>query len=184
MKASSSAAGERTYPYDPGLNSAAISECGRYRYALSRAWGEGPRALFIMLNPSTADSSEDDPTLLACVDFSKRWGFAGVDLVNLFAWRSSEPMDLLTARDPVGPWNDVTLNAALGDKRIGRVVAAWGTSSKKALRDRIEARAFAVRTIIRRGPARDVRCLGTTKDGKPRHPLYIARELAPAPYPV
>lgn len=86
--------------------SAVISEDGLYRYRLDRRWGYGPRVAWIMLNPSTADSEAEDATSRRVQAFSRRWGFSALTVVNLYAWRATDPTDLWTAQDPVGPEND------------------------------------------------------------------------------
>jgi hypothetical protein len=137
----------------------------RYRYRLWREWEPSrPRVLWIMLNPSTADEATLDPTIRRCVGFAKAWGFGGIDVVNLFAWRATDPRLLRAAKDPIGPANDDTIAAALRDAAL--IVAAWGTSSI------VYARARDVRRLAARLRKR-LFCLGTTKDGEPRHPLYV-----------
>ena len=87
-----------------------FSECRRYRYALTRIWDEtGPYAMFICLNPSTADEIQDDPTVRRCINFAKSWGFAGVCMTNIFAYRATQPADMMAAADPVAPENDMWL---------------------------------------------------------------------------
>ena len=89
------------------LRSAAFSPCRRYRYCLSRVWNPKlPSVMFVGLNPSTADEQEDDPTVRRCIGFARNWNFGGLILVNLFAYRSTDPADLLRVDDPVGPGND------------------------------------------------------------------------------
>lgn len=152
----------------PGLelgSSAVISSDGVYRYALTRVWQPvAHRAVWIMLNPSTADATTDDPTIRRCVAFSKLWGCGGLTVVNLYAWRATDPRELLTAaQDIVGPDNDQTITMALASSAV--VVAAWGVHGKP---ERVrEVTALAALT------GRRLRCLGTTKDGHPRHPLYV-----------
>lgn len=86
---------------------AGISECGTYRYWLCREWSPGLDSLvWLMLNPSTADATQDDPTIRRCMGFARRWGYGGITVVNLYAYRATNPRDLLTAADPVGPEND------------------------------------------------------------------------------
>lgn len=150
---------------------AVISDCGRYRYLLRRTWDhDRMRALFIMLNPSTADAEIDDPTIRSCVRLCRSWAFGGFEVVNLFAWRATKPDDLATAFDPIGPKNDVIIGAAVA--RCDIPICAWG-AHKMA-----EARAEPVRQIITvQRPA--ALCLGLTKGGAPKHPLYIKTGTAP-----
>ena len=103
---------------------ATISACGRYRYELARGEGE-PSICWIMLNPSTADASRDDPTIRRVIGFSRRWGFATAVVVNLFAWRATRPEELLSVEDPVGPDNDRTVRDVVGRSDV--VVLAHGS---------------------------------------------------------
>jgi hypothetical protein len=100
------------------IGSADISPCGRYRYTLHRTWGasERPRgAVFVMLNPSTADAEKSDATVRKCIGFAQRWGLDGISIVNLFAFRSRHPGDLALQADPVGPLNDNAIRDVTGD---------------------------------------------------------------------
>lgn len=137
---------------------------GRYRYSLRRRWAEGAPMLWVMLNPSTADAETDDATMRRVIAFSKRFGAPACRVVNLFALRSRNPSDLLAAEDPVGPRNDEFLSEAILTSR-GGPICAWGAVHPK-LRWRLkQAWGFLCGS--------DVYCLGTTKTGDPRHPLYL-----------
>ena len=156
--------------------SAVLSECGTYRYALWREWmtGEGT-CLFVMLNPSTADASEDDPTIRRCIGFAQRWGYGRLAVANLFAFRATEPNALLSATDPVGPENEHWLGQLFDDASL--VIAAWGASVRPVAAHReceviAKCRMFGVR----------LDCLGLTKENLPRHPLYIAGATEPVPF--
>ncbi|HEC24975.1 MAG TPA: DUF1643 domain-containing protein, partial [bacterium] len=84
-----------------------LSECRKYRYALWRTWDElKPCAMFIGLNPSTADETEDDPTIKRCINYSKDWGYGGLCMVNLFAFRATSPSDMRASIEPIGSDND------------------------------------------------------------------------------
>ena len=115
-----------------------------------------------MLNPNTADAVRDDPTIRRCVAFARRWGYGGVDVVNLFAYRTPHPRELARAEDPVGPRNDRYLRRALRTAEL--VVCAWGATRVAA------RRAHAVAGILDGAP---LHCLGRTRSGAPRHPLYL-----------
>lgn len=139
---------------------AVVSPCGRYRYLLRRAWDHSkPRFLFVMLNPSTADAEVDDATIRSCTRLSKALGSGSFEVVNLFAWRATDPDELQRVADPVGPNNDSISEAAVS--RCDMVVCAWGAHPMAANRH--------WSTVSR--PA--VYCLGKTKNGAPKHPLYI-----------
>ena len=146
----------------------------RYRYRLWRDWSAAPRRVtFIMLNPSTADERVLDPTIRRCVGFAKAWGFGGIDVVNLFAWRSTDSAGLAEVSDPIGPANDEVIRDTL--RRSPLAVAAWGAD--KIARDRslvVEHLAARLRTPLF--------CLETTTHGHPRHPLYVAAAAALRPY--
>lgn len=146
--------------------SAAFSPCERYRYALNRRWREGlPVAVWVMLNPSTADHEQLDPTIRRCVGFSKSWGCSGLIVVNAYALRSTDPKGLWREGDPVGPHNDLVLRKMAAHAADGaKVIAAWGANIKPD-------REREVYDLLRaHGP---VYCLGTTKAGHPKHPLYL-----------
>lgn len=143
---------------------AEFSPCGTYRYVLTRKtkcpfrWVR--RALFIMLNPSTADAIQDDPTIRRCISFAGREGCTDLTVVNLFALRATNPKELYGHPDPVGPLNDIRLAEMIASHTF--VIAAWG--SHAFAKDR------AKHIIDKFGP---FLCLGKTKDGSPRHPLYV-----------
>lgn len=156
---------------------AEISTCGRYRYHLSRVWGEGERprmATFVMLNPSTADAEKDDATVRKCVGFTKRWGLDGLNIVNLFAWRSTDPAGLLEAEDPVGPDNDAWISRMTSSDQASVVVAAWGAHGT-----RHQSRVAFVRALL---PYRSIMCLKLTATRQPVHPLIQPYALALQPW--
>lgn len=142
--------------------SAKISDCGLFRYELTRRWGDGPTCTFVMLNPSTADASVDDPTIRRCIGFAKREGCGALKVVNLFAYRATKPTALLTATDPEGPENGNALVSAVADSD-GPVIAAWGAWPGARGAGRAAIKRFSDK----------LQCLGRTKDGWPRHPLYV-----------
>lgn len=184
---------------------ASISNCGRYRYRLWREWrgtgtdktwawlkgedgkvavdgagaplGEPKSALFIMLNPSTADGDQDDPTIRRCVGFAKAWGYDRMEVVNLFAWRATKPADLLAVNhpdDPVGENNREHIRRAAAG--AGIIVCAWGAQGGHLGQDET--------TLGWLSDAQLRRChaLKTTKEGYPGHPLYIAASTVPVPF--
>jgi hypothetical protein len=116
-----------------------------------------------MLNPSTADASQDDPTIRKCVEFSKRLGFGGMTVVNLYALRSTKPKKLWKHPDPIGNNNHHIKQAALA---ADMVVCAWGANPKSVERGR------TVYAMLKDWNIRPY-CLGTTKNGSPKHPLYV-----------
>jgi hypothetical protein len=154
---------------------ATLSRCGRYRYALGRRWATGAEALFIMLNPSTADATVDDPTLRRCIGFARREGCGAVRTVNLFAWRATAPRDLIAARDAgeniVGPRATALIRRAMAECD-GPVIAAWGAHGAAA------ERGDAVLRLSRR----PLHCLGVTGKGHPRHPLYVRADAPLLPF--
>lgn len=146
-------------------NDAVISECGKYRYLLRRVWDHAkPRALLIMLNPSTADARQDDATIRSCVRLLTGLGYGSLEVVNVFAWRATDPDELLQLADPVGPQNETIIESAI--VRSDAVVCAWGANIMA------QRKADYVRSMVtRRRPA--AYCFGKTKHGFPKHPLYI-----------
>ena len=146
---------------------ALLSGCKQYRYWLTRPveamLPDKGTALFVMLNPSTADAKLDDPTIRRCRGFAKSWGCNGLTVANLYALRSTDPKKLWLSDDPVGPNNDYWLRK-LANEHMD-VVCAWGANAKP---DRVER--FC--SIMKKADAR-LWSLGTTKSGAPRHPLYV-----------
>lgn len=144
---------------------AVLSTCGAFRYRLWRWWDrEAEPLVFVMLNPSTADASIDDPTIRRCKGFAERMGFGGIEVVNLYAFRSKSPAELKQRRYPDGPENWATLRAVFKHTR-GQVVAAWGTHAQPN-------RALDVRWLALEC-ARPLYTLRRTKEGCPAHPLYL-----------
>lgn len=136
-----------------------------YRYLLWRRWSGGPRILWVLLNPSTADETEGglDPTLRRCVGFSRDWGFGQMRICNAFALRSTDPKGLYRTKDPVGPLNDQTI--AEEAEKADQVIVGWGGHGG------LHGRADRVFEIVK---PYGVRCLAVTKGGEPGHPLYLA----------
>ena len=157
---------------DTELQTGAIfSPCRTYRYILWRVWDiSRPLVLFIALNPSTADERKNDPTIRREIDFATRWGGGGLIKGNLFGFRSKDPSALARVIDPVGPENDKTIREFAADCLIK--VAAWGAD--KAV---TEARVEAMLGILG-----ECHCLGVTKDGHPKHPLYLAKKTPLVPF--
>jgi hypothetical protein len=143
---------------------------GLYRYDLRYTWDSSKGyALFVCLNPSTANSKTSDPTARRCIAFARAWDMGGVRIANLFAYRAREPRRLLRARDPVGPRNDEFLLAAAAEANV--VVAAWGNGGTTLGRDAI------VRKLLPR-----LHNLRLTASGNPAHPLYLPKHLTPVPW--
>lgn len=142
-----------------------------YRYTLTRLiqldFDQVSKGVvvFVMLNPSTADDQKDDPTIRRCKGFARTWGYSTLRVVNLFAARATKPADLETMPDPVGPGNDEVLVAETAIADL--VVAAWGTHG--GFRGRADE-------VLRRMDRVQWWCLGVTKNGYPRHPLYVAAD--------
>lgn len=156
-----------------------ISPCGEYRYRLWRQWTPGRRVVWIMLNPSTADASLDDPTIRRCMGFTKEWGIGGIEVINLFALRSSSPKDLLTHGSPMGIHNDHIIMEALCTAKVvsGNVIAAWGALKPRFVKRALHVVAMCTEVGI------DLLCLGQTKGGHPRHPLYVRKDQKREEYP-
>ena len=154
-----------------------------YRYLLIRNTGAVPKydtgpcentVLFLMLNPSTADENEDDATIRRCISFAREWGYTWALVANLFALRATDPMELRTVDDPIGPQNDTAISMASWYSAF--TVCAWGNHGWVGGRDRI------VLERLLRGRGIDVRHLGLTKQGRPKHPLYLAKTTKPEPW--
>jgi hypothetical protein len=163
-----------TLEYDPPIRSADISPDGVYRYTLGRTWDPRKRgAVWIMLNPSTADASIDDPTIRRCIGFSRAWGCGWLRVVNLFALRSADPAALLTHADPIGPHNDRHLITAASDGTAAHIICAWG-AHKAAIE-----RARAVEKLLEGAWSAPPLALAFTKGLAPAHPLYQPADAFP-----
>ncbi|WP_420863940.1 DUF1643 domain-containing protein [Algirhabdus cladophorae] len=162
---------ERSHQKGDAYSVAQYSDCERYRYFLTRVWdADGPRALFIMLNPSTATEQQNDPTVERCERRARALGFGAFCVTNIFAWRDTDPKNMRAAQDPVGPENDATLLRFCD--WANTIIVAWGTHGAH----------------LNRGPTvlellgttgRPLYHLGLSKAGHPKHPLYIAYTQQP-----
>lgn len=159
--------------------SAVLSECGKYRYSLTRVWDDNkPRVLFIMLNPSTADAEKDDPTIRRCIGFAKDWGYGGIYVVNLFSLRATNPKDLLTAPFVVGVENEKWFRRMSSLANL--VVCAWGNSSiVNKFQKRLDHTWKPLSWI-----SKPLHYIELSNDGTPKHPLYLLKHLTPKPYEV
>lgn len=157
---------------------AVLDESRRYRYCLWRRVGDEPGTVaFVMLNPSTADENADDPTIRKCKSYARAWGFGRLVVVNLFAFRATNPKEVLAIRDRalvVGSDNDSFLDQVANgqDWSTGLVVCAWGKHGGHLGRD------HEVLERLRSGKNLP-HYLKLTNDGKPYHPLYLKGDLRP-----
>ncbi len=143
------------------FNTAIFSDDRKYRYALKRSWEEQqPFCLFIGLNPSTADETNDDPTIRRCIGFAKRWGYGGLYVGNLFSIRTKDPKIMKLNPEPIGIENNTWLLRLA--ERADKTIAVWGIDGGYKNRDE---------EIIKLIP--NLYCLGITKHGFPKHPLYL-----------
>ncbi len=146
---------------------AILSRDDKYRYQLSRIWDEDrPKILFIMLNPSTADADADDPTIRRVVNFAKSWGYGGIFVGNLYAFRSTDPKGLRYADNPIGEDNIRHIQGLIG--LTDRVIYAWGNNQREP-----EWLCDLVHTPY---------CIDISKKGIPKHPLYLKGDLQPQLY--
>lgn len=154
-----------------GRATATFSSDRVHRYVLTRIWDDaGPSVNFLMLNPSTADAFQLDPTNRRCVGFAQSWGFGSMVTTNIFAFRSTDPAGLRTAADAVGPANDAAIVEAARSADL--VIAGWGTHGE------LRGRGDEVRELLRQHEV-ELHVLRLTKAGHPGHPLYLAADTAP-----
>ncbi|MGR3501655.1 DUF1643 domain-containing protein [Pseudaestuariivita sp.] len=166
----------RAFQKGDAASVAVYSDCERYRYALTRVWDPaGARVTFVMLNPSTATEAQNDPTVERCERRARALGYGAFRVVNIFAWRDTDPRAMRAAPDPVGPENDTAILAAC--RWAQDVVAAWGTHGAHL------QRGPQVEALLRKSGIA-LSHLGLTKDGHPKHPLYIGYTVVPAPWPA
>lgn len=150
--------------------SAILSADRKYRYVLTRIWDETkPTVVFIGLNPSTADEETDDQTIRKCIAYAKRWGYGKLIMVNLFAFRSTDPSLLKKVEDPVGPDNDSYIQKYVSESDL--VIACWGNQINLLNRDK---------NLMDMVP--NLFCLQRNKNGTPHHPLYLSKDITPVPY--
>lgn len=152
---------------DENKSGAEFSPCRKYRYALWRRWDEfSNQVMFIGLNPSTADETDNDRTLSRCVQFAKDWGYGGILMLNAFAIVETDRIKAMRNPDRVGPRNDEAL--AFRRTQAGLIVACWGADCP------LEREQEVCRLI-----GGSIHCLGRTKDGRPKHPLYLRSDTRP-----
>lgn len=153
------------------LSGAKFSSNEKYRYALWRVWqSDLPRCVFIGLNPSTADERVNDPTVTRCINYAKRWGCGSLTMLNMFAFRATDPRDMKACEHPIGLHNDEEIIDWVGHSAL--TVCAWGTHGKflsrsERLLRRLEQRGFKLYA------------LKLTQQGHPSHPLYLKSDLVP-----
>ncbi len=150
-------------------SSATFSPDRIHRYALWRTWDKSKGiAMFIGLNPSTADEVKNDPTVTRCINYAKRWGYGGMIMSNIFAFRATDPKVMKAAIDPVGAENDKWLLKLAEEASI--IMAVWGNHGE------FKKRGKAVMNLFE---GIELHCLTMNKTGHPKHPLYCSNELKP-----
>lgn len=165
---------EREHRAEGLVSRAVYSGCGAYRYALEREWdAAGPRMTFVMLNPSTASELRNDPTVERCERRARAMGYGALRVVNLFAYRATRPADLRAAPAPEGPGNAAAIDDACAWSDL--VLAAWGVHGAHLG----AGPALAARLCA---GGQGLHHLGLTRDGHPRHPLYVAYSVTPQPW--
>ena len=149
------------------IKTADFSTCRTWRYSLYRIWTlKKPHILFVCLNPSTADENINDPTVRRCIGFAESWGYGGMIMANMFAYRATDPKDMKSATDPIGPENDLYLSHLSKHSEI--TIMAWGNDGKYLNRDK---------EVV--GLLKNKHYFKLTNIGQPCHPLYLKASLAP-----
>lgn len=149
------------------IKTAIFSEDRIYRYTLYRGWENGKTLAIIGLNPSTADEIQDDPTIRRCIRYAKDWGFGALYMLNLFAFRATLPSVMKSSNEPIGIDNDYWIRIVCGEMSDMTLIA-WGNHGSYLSRDK------QVLSIVS-----NPYCLGVTKTGQPKHPLYLPSALKP-----
>ena len=169
--------------YDLELPRAIFDETRVYRYLLRRhvqmrptSWRTG-RVLFVLTNPSKADEELNDPTVRRIITFARTWGFSMLELVNAFALRATDPVELSRHPDPIGPENDRHILEAVD--RADLVVCGWGDEGRL-----LERGQTVLSMIQERQKPWLIRCLDVNISGEPKHPLYVRRDAGPVTYPL
>lgn len=163
----------RTFTKGDAASEAVYSDCERYRFLLTRTWGDGARALFIMLNPSTATEVQNDPTVERCERRARALGYGAFRVTNIFAFRATDPKAMRAEDDPVGDANDRAILDSLD--WADAVICAWGNHGLHLDRGQKVA-------AMLRAAGKPLFHLGLTGQGQPRHPLYVAYEQRPEPW--
>ncbi len=162
----------RSHQKGDAASTAVYSPCEAYRYLLTRIWNPtGEKALFVMLNPSTATEVQNDPTVERCERRARALGFGGFRVTNIFAFRATDPRVMRAVADPVGPANDAAI-ADSAETWADRIICAWGTHGAHL------GRGQHVEHLLR-ATGRPLFTLGLSKDGHPKHPLYIGYDRQP-----
>lgn len=159
------------------VGDAALSQCRRYRYELIRRWDVSkPVMCWVMLNPSTANEVDNDPTIRKCIGFAKRHGFGTITVVNLWAYRATDWREMRGAMRRSYELDDFPIDAAANRRQVltaascsARVVVAWGAHANHVSPTWPKQLARALKA-----EGHELMCFGTTKDGSPRHPLMLA----------
>lgn len=160
--------GQKAFSFAGGggmIRAADFSPCKTWRYTLRRTWkSDRRRLLWVLLNPSTADETRDDPTNRRGMRFAYSWGYGSLVFCNLFAIRTPEPAEMKKAADPVGPRNNGWI---IGEAHeADKIVLGWGVYGTHRGRDR---------EVLELLKGFKLYCLGQTKGGQPRHPLYMKK---------
>jgi hypothetical protein len=161
---------ERHFQKGDAASVAVYSDCEHYRYLLTREWGAGPKALFVMLNPSTATEYQNDPTVERCERRARTLGFGAFRVTNIFAYRATDPKVMRAQDDPVGPGNDAAILASV--PWADRVICAWGAHGAHLGRGTAVTRLLQATCV-------PLWHLGLTLAGAPKHPLYIGYDVQP-----
>ena len=152
------------------LNGAIFSRCNNYRYVLWRKWDDSkPKAMFIGLNPSTADQTHNDPTISRCIKYANSWGFGSIYMVNIFSYKTTYPRELKSSINPIGKETDRWIKKIYDMSDI--CIAAWGNNGQ-----------FLNRSYFIKKMLPKIHCLKITKSGEPSHPLYLKSSLTPMVY--
>lgn len=160
----------RSFNKGDAASEAVYSGCEGYRYRLTRTWSSGPKALFIMLNPSTATEVQNDPTVERCERRARALGFGAFRVTNIFAFRATDPRVMRAAQDPVGTGNDAAILD--GVTWADRILCAWGNHGLHLNRG-------AQVTAMLRATGVELEHLGLTGQDQPRHPLYVGYDQQP-----
>ena len=160
----------RSFLKGDAASEAVYSDCETYRYLLTRVWAPGPKALFIMLNPSTATEVQNDPTVERCERRARTLGFGAFRVTNIFAYRATDPKVMRAAADPVGPGNDAAILQSLD--WADQVICAWGNHGLHL------DRGAKVQALLQ-ATGRPLLHLGLTGQNQPKHPLYISYDQQP-----